>query len=105
MPRLVAHTCLVRQFPLRWAIFSKTGIPMQNDPDSDLVKPCYAVIYTPSRRRKRFPENCVTRVDSADDAIARADGEKDLHPARVLGPSRSSEGFRLYYLLEWLDGG
>lgn len=78
---------------------------MQNDPDSDLVKPCYAVIYTPSRRRQRFPENCVTTVESADVAIARAGSEKDCYPARVVGPSRSSEGFRLYYLLEWLDGG
>jgi hypothetical protein len=26
-----------------------------------------------------------------------------LYPARVLGPSRSSEGFRLYYLVCWLE--
>ena len=78
---------------------------MQEDPDSALVKPCYAVIYTPSRRRKRFPENCVTPVESAEQAITQAAGNKDSHPARVMGPSRSSEGFRLYYLLDWLDGG
>jgi hypothetical protein len=78
---------------------------MQNDPDSEIVKTCFAVIYTPSRRRKRFPENCVTTVDSADTAIEQAASEENSHPARVMGPSRSSEGFRLYYLLEWLDGG
>jgi hypothetical protein len=78
---------------------------MQNDPDSNLVQTCFAVIYTPSRRRKRFPENCVTPVANAEEAIAQAAGRDDSHPARVMGPSRSSEGFRLYYLLDWLDGG
>ena len=76
---------------------------MQQDPDNAIVKRCYAVIYTPSRRRKRFPENCVTVMASASDAIAKSKEGKDTHPARVLGPSRSSEGFRLYYLEEWLD--
>jgi hypothetical protein len=76
---------------------------MPNDPDTTLVQTCYAVIYTPSRRRKRFPENCVTPVGSAEEAIAQATGQRDRHPAQVLGPSRSSEGFRLYYLLDWLD--
>ena len=76
---------------------------MQNDPDSTLVQSCYAVIYTPSRRRKRFPENCVEPVENAETAIERAAGQSDHHPARVLGPSRSSEGFRLYYLIDWLD--
>ena len=71
--------------------------------DNALVKRCYATIYTPSRRRKRFPENCVTLLPSAEEAIAAARQGTDLHPAKVMGPSRSSEGFRLYYLLEWLD--
>jgi hypothetical protein len=78
---------------------------MHNDPDSEIVKTCFAVIYTPSRRRKRFPENCVTPTDSSEAAIEQAAKSEDSHPARVMGPSRSSEGFRLYYLLEWLDGG
>jgi hypothetical protein len=76
---------------------------MQNDPDSNLVQTCYAVIYTPSRRRQRFPENCVTPVSSAEEAIEQAADRDDCHPARVMGPSRSSEGFRLYYLLDWLE--
>ncbi len=76
---------------------------MQSDPDSSLVRTCYAVIYTPSRRRKRFPENCVTPTESAEQAIELAAERSDCRPARVMGPSRSSEGFRLYYLLDWLD--
>ncbi|MES9970247.1 MAG: hypothetical protein ABW092_09450 [Candidatus Thiodiazotropha sp.] len=76
---------------------------MQTDPDQSIVKRCYAVIYTPSQRRKRFPENCVQPVANADEALATASGQKDCHAAEVMGPSRSSEGFRLYYLLRWLE--
>jgi hypothetical protein len=76
---------------------------MQPPVSNTLVKHCYAMIYSPSRRRKRFPENCVTVFASAEEAIAAARQGTDLHPAKVMGPSRSSEGFRLYYLLEWLD--
>ncbi|MEW8028524.1 MAG: hypothetical protein AB2792_16070 [Candidatus Thiodiazotropha sp.] len=75
---------------------------MQKDPDQTIVKRCYAVIYTPSQRRKRFPENCVHAVASAEEAVTAASEQKDCHAAEVMGPSRSSEGFRLYYLLRWL---
>jgi len=76
---------------------------MQTDPDSPLVKPCYATIYTPSRRRQRFPENCVSVTESAQQAREKAAQQEDTYAALVMGPSRSSEGFRLYYLIEWLD--
>lgn len=76
---------------------------MQSDPNNPLVKPSYAVIYTPSRRRKRFPENCVTLAESPQQAIELSRQQPDKHPALVMGPSRSSEGFRLYYLIEWLN--
>jgi hypothetical protein len=75
---------------------------MQKDPDQSIVKPCFAVIYTPSQRRTRFPENCVQPFDSLEEALAAASAQKDCHAAEVVGPSRSSEGFRLYYLLRWL---
>lgn len=63
----------------------------------------YALIYAPQSKRKRFPENCVEVVASEAAALAGANLEKNLHPAVVAGPSRSSEGFRLYYLVRWLD--
>ena len=61
---------------------------MQPPVDNSIVKRCFATIYTPSRRRNRFPENCVTVVDSAQDAIESSQKSKDLHPAIVMGPSR-----------------
>ena len=73
------------------------------DPESKIVSECFALIYAPRRTRDRFPENCVTLVDSEAAALSGADSEKNLYPARVIGPSRSSEGLRLYYLVCWLE--
>ncbi|MDD5330735.1 MAG: hypothetical protein PHX38_12100 [Sulfuricella sp.] len=73
------------------------------DPDADLVRECYALVYSPNRSRKRFPESCVAIKASEDAARAGADPGKRLVPAVVFGPSRSSEGFRLFYLVRWLD--
>ncbi|MDZ7662105.1 hypothetical protein [Thiohalophilus sp.] len=73
------------------------------DPDSDVVREQFAVIYCPRRKRDRFPEGSVEVVDSAEAALAGANAQKNLYAAMVVGPSRSSEGARLYYLVEWLD--
>ena len=70
---------------------------------SAVVNECFAVIYAPGRNRKRFPENCVFVKDTEQAAREAADREKDLFPAIVVGPSRSSEGFRLFYLRAWLE--
>ncbi|RDH91283.1 MAG: hypothetical protein DIZ77_07155 [endosymbiont of Seepiophila jonesi] len=76
---------------------------MQQDPDASIVNNCFAVVFTPSRRRNRFPENCVDVVASAEEAMNRADAAGNTYAAQVVGPSRSSEGVRLYYLDQWLD--
>ena len=62
----------------------------------------FAVIYTPRRQRNRFPANCVQLCDSATAALADADVTRHLYAARVVGPSKSSEGFMMYYLVRWL---
>ena len=72
------------------------------DNEANIVNEHYAVIYTPRKARSRFPENCVTIYEDELEAIDAADEEKGLHAAKVVGPSRSSEGFRLYYLAHWL---
>lgn len=81
-------------------------MPVKNifyDPGAQLVGEHIALIYSPQRRRTRFPENCVQVMKSAEEACNGADTGKNLYPARVLGPSRSSEGFNLYYLVDWLE--
>lgn len=72
------------------------------DPHSALVEKHYAVVFTPRKQRKRFPENCVEIKPSVDAAVEAADPPGHRYPALVYGPSRSSEGFRLYYLVQWL---
>jgi len=72
------------------------------DPEGKVVSECFALVYAPRRARDRFPESCVTVVESEAAALEGANPEKNLYPARVVGPARSSEGFRLYYLVCWL---
>jgi len=73
------------------------------DPYSDVVEEQFAVIYAPRRHRDRFPENCVEVVGTELEAREKAELSDKSYAARVVGPSRSSEGFRLYYLEQWLD--
>ncbi|MBT7306674.1 MAG: hypothetical protein HN842_00565 [Gammaproteobacteria bacterium] len=72
------------------------------DPLTNLVDEHFAVVYTPTQRRKRFPESCVQRVESAEVALQTAAACENSHAASVIGPARSSEGLRLYYLVRWL---
>lgn len=73
------------------------------DPETTVVEERFAVVYAPRRQRERFPENVVRVVASEKDALAGADTKNKLYAAVVIGPSRSSEGLRLYYLVRWLD--
>ena len=73
------------------------------DPAAGIAHECYALIATPSLKRKRFPEGVVTIVANEEDALAGASIVDNILPAVVIGPSRSSEGFRLFYLVRWLE--
>ncbi len=72
------------------------------DPESKSLAERFALVQTTNRRRGRFPEGCVTVVESEEAARAGRDEVRKLHPAVVYGPSSSSEGQRLYYLVKWL---
>lgn len=73
------------------------------DPDSLSLTERFALIRSPRRTRARYPEGCVTLADDEGLARAGADPERHLHPAVVYGPSASSEGQRVYYLVRWLE--
>jgi len=74
------------------------------DIESKVVGTSAVVIYSPSgKTRKRFPEGVVEVYASEAEALAHADPAKSRHAALASGPSRSSEGFRLFYLVRWLD--
>lgn len=75
-----------------------------SDTQSQVIQTAWVVIYAPQgRRRKRFPENCVTVHRDEASARAAARPQDGYYAAVAHGPSRSSEGFRLYYLVRWLD--
>ena len=73
------------------------------DPETDVSQIHYAVVYAPRRKRTRFTAGCVKPVCSRDAALAEAHPERHSYPVKVLGPSKSSEGQSLYYLVEWLE--
>ena len=72
------------------------------DPEGGVSKVQYAVVYVPKRNRKRFSANCVEIKTSAEDALAAADIKTNQFAAKLVGPSKSSEGQYIYYLVEWL---
>ena len=73
------------------------------DPESSVSNLEYAVVYVPKRSRKRFSANCVEIKACAADALDDANPENKRYAALVSGPSRSSEGQFIYYLVEWLE--
>jgi hypothetical protein len=80
------------------------GYRLDSDPNAKVADEHFAVVYAPRRgARDRVPENCVTLVADEAAAHAAADAAKKLFPARVIGPARSSEGLRLFYIVRWLD--
>ena len=74
-----------------------------NDPDSSTSNIEYAVVYVPKRSRNRFAANCVEIKSCAADALDDADPDNKRFAARVSGPSKSSEGQFIFYLIEWLE--
>jgi len=74
------------------------------DLEARVVGTSAVVIYSPSgKTRKRFPEGVVELYASEAEALAHADPANSRHAALASGPSRSSEGFKLFYLVRWLD--
>lgn len=72
------------------------------DPETRVSEQRYAVVYVPRRSRNRFSASCVEVCESREAALERAQPEKSRYAASVIGPSKSSEGQFLYYLVDWL---
>ncbi len=72
------------------------------DPEGGVSKVQFAVVYVPKRNRNRFAANCVEIKSNAQEALAVSDRKNKRYAAKVVGPSKSSEGQYIYYLLEWL---
>lgn len=66
-------------------------------------EPRFAVVYVPKRSRKRFSGGCVEIMETEQAAREAAQPDANRYAAVVLGPSKSSEGQTLFYLIDWLD--
>ncbi len=64
---------------------------------------CYAVVHVPGKNRNRFSAGAVQVVQNRATALATASPDNQKYAALVHGPSKSSEGQLLYYLLDWLE--
>ncbi|HEY9098223.1 MAG TPA: hypothetical protein VIN38_05060 [Thiobacillus sp.] len=74
------------------------------DIESKVVGTSAVVVYAPTgKKRNRFPEGVVEVYENEADARSHADPDNGRHAAIASGPSRSSEGFKLFYLVRWLD--
>ena len=73
------------------------------DPESESLGEHYALVRSRRRDRPRFPTGCVTLMLDAESALAGADPGRHLYPALIYGPSRSSEGQQVWYLVRWLS--
>lgn len=72
------------------------------DPESQVSQEHWAVIYVPRRSRSRFPANCLEIHASQDQALQAGTPDMNKFAAKVIGPSKSSEGQYIYYLVHWV---
>lgn len=75
------------------------------DPSGEGVSQAnYATVYMPKFKpsRNRFPASCVTPYASEQAAVEAAREDTKRFPAIVQGPSKSSEGQFIFYLIRWL---
>ncbi len=79
------------------------GYSLDPHPDANVADRHFAVIYSPRRKRDRFPSTTVTLFSSKEEAVAWQDHEKKMYAAEVIGPAKSSEGFKIFYLVAWLE--
>lgn len=69
--------------------------------EHDTPPPQAALVYVPGRRRDRVPEHCVRIMASGATAVAAANPAQGWFAATVIGPMRSSEGLRIFYVTHW----
>lgn len=72
--------------------------------DSGPSQQCFAAVYMPKFKesRKRFPASCIEVGDTVQDVLEQCRNDNKRYPAVVVGPSKSSEGQFIYYLVRWL---
>ena len=78
------------------------GYSLDPHPEANYAERHFAVVYSPRKKRDRFPATVVILYQSKEEAIQQQNPVKKLFAAEVVGPAKSSEGIHLFYLVEWL---
>lgn len=75
------------------------------DPQANVSDLQFAIVYAPRRKanRNRIPQSCVELKDNKEQALEQSNPESKRYAAHVLGPSKSSEGQYIFYVMEWLE--
>ncbi len=75
------------------------------DPQTDVSSVHYAIVYAPRRKanRHRIPQSCVEIKNNKEQAMEQSSPASNRYAAQVLGPSKSSEGQYIFYVMEWLE--
>ena len=75
------------------------------DPQTNVSNLQFAIVYAPRRKanRNRIPQGCVELKESKEVALTESNPEANQYAAQVLGPSKSSEGQFIFYVMEWLE--
>ncbi len=76
------------------------GYALDPHPSVNVVKEEFAVVFIPRVKRERVPSNNVEIVDDLQTAMDESNPDSNYYAAKVLGPSKSSEGTILYYIIE-----
>jgi len=79
------------------------GYSLDPHPQANVAGQHFAVIYSPRKKRDRFPATVVTLYSSKEEAIEEQEQNKKYFAAEVIGPAKSSEGCKIYYLVNWLE--
>ena len=72
------------------------------DPESNVSEQHWAVVYVPRRSRNRFAASCVELFKDKKEMLTHSAPAKRKFAASVIGPSKSSEGQSIYYLIQWI---
>jgi hypothetical protein len=78
------------------------GYSLDPHPNANFAQEEFAVVRLKSLKRDRVPSTNVEIVDNMNEAMQKADNNKNLYAAKVAGPARSSEGYLLYYIIKIL---
>jgi len=75
------------------------------DPQTNVSNLQFAIVYAPRRKanRNRIPQSCVELKDNKEQALEASNPSSKRYAAQVLGPSKSSEGQYIFYVMEWLE--